>query len=79
MAKVLTNRLKKLKNKLVNVAQNAFVAGRLILDASLIANEVEDSLKKKGKGHPLQTRYRKGVYTVNWNFLLMVLQNMGFG
>ena len=47
MAKVLTNRLKKLMNKLVNVAQNAFVVGRLISDVSLIANDVEDSLKKK--------------------------------
>ena len=50
IAKVLANKLKKVMNGLVNTAQNAFVEGRQILDASLIANEVIDSILKKERG-----------------------------
>ena len=47
LAKVLANRLKQVMGSLVNKAQNAFVGGRQILDASLIANEVVGSMVKK--------------------------------
>ena len=42
LSKVLENRLKEVLDKLMNKAQNAFVGGVHILDASLIANEVID-------------------------------------
>ncbi|KAL6318412.1 hypothetical protein AAG906_041175 [Vitis piasezkii] len=67
---VLTNRIKKVIGKVVSPDQNAFVMGRLILDASLIANE---------KGLICKLDIEKAYDNVNWHFLMRVLQKMGFG
>ncbi|RVW96427.1 hypothetical protein CK203_029768 [Vitis vinifera] len=64
----------------VSIAQNAFVMGRQILDASLIANEVIDSWqKRKEKGLICKLDIEKAYDCIKWNFLMKVLQKMGFG
>ncbi|RVX18307.1 LINE-1 reverse transcriptase-like [Vitis vinifera] len=79
LAKVLANRLKKVIGKVVSIAQNAFVMGRQILDASLIANEVIDSWqKRKEKGLICKLDIEKAYDSIKWNFLMKVLQKMGF-
>ncbi|RVW49313.1 Peptidyl-prolyl cis-trans isomerase FKBP20-1 [Vitis vinifera] len=80
LAKVLANRLKKVLDKVVSTNQNAFVKGRQILDASLIANEVIDFwYKRKEKGLICKLDIGKANDSINWKFLMKVLHKMGFG
>ncbi|RVW33526.1 Vesicle-associated membrane protein 727 [Vitis vinifera] len=51
-----------------------------ILDAALVANEVIDSvLKRKESGVLCKLDLKKAYDWINWDFLLSVMQRMGFG
>ena len=80
LAKVLANRLKRVVGKVVFKAQRAFVEGRQILDAVLIANEAIDSvLKNNENGILCKLDIEKSYDNVDWYFLLAVMHKMGFG
>ena len=54
--------------------------GRQILDASLIANEVIDSMVNgKERGILCKLGIEKAYYQINWKFLILVLKEMRFG
>ena len=60
-------------------SQNAFVEGRQILNAVLIANEAIDSMLKRNESEVLcKLDMEKAYDHINWNFLLLVMQQVGF-
>ncbi|RVX21198.1 LINE-1 reverse transcriptase-like [Vitis vinifera] len=61
-------------------SQLVCLGGRQILDASLIANEVIDYwVKRKEKGLICKLDIEKAYDSINWNFLMKVMDKMGFG
>ncbi|XP_071719503.1 uncharacterized protein [Rutidosis leptorrhynchoides] len=66
VAKILSNRLRKVIPSLVGVEQSAFIKGRFILDGALIANETVDFVKAKHKkASGLKVNYHKSyVYGI---------------
>lgn len=74
IAKVLTERMKLVINKLVSENQNAFLKGRQIADASLLANECIDYYwKRKLPGVVFKLDLEKAYDHVNWPCLLKLL------
>ena len=79
LAKVLANKLKKVEGKVVTKAQGAFVEGRQILDAVLIANEAIDLILENNEYDILCTLDVEKAYgRMDWS-ILVIMQKMGFG
>lgn len=80
IAKILANRIKKVIDKVIGEAQNAFLSGRYILDGVLITNEAIEFIDKKNrKCMVFKVDFEKAYDCVNWEFLITTMQQMGFG
>ncbi|GFY81333.1 hypothetical protein Acr_01g0011420 [Actinidia rufa] len=80
LAKVLTRRMAKVMDKLISENQNAFVGGRQILNASLVAKEcVDGCLRSNEPGVLCKLDIKKAFDHVSWDFLLYLLERLGFG
>ncbi|RVW15726.1 putative ribonuclease H protein [Vitis vinifera] len=79
IAKVLSGRLRGVLQETIHSTQGAFVQGRQILDAVLIANEIVDEKKRSGEeGVVFKIDFEKAYDHVNWDFLDHVLEMKGF-
>ena len=79
IAKVLSERLRKVLHETISGSQGAFVEGRQILDVVLIANEVVDEKRRSGgEGVVFKIDFEKAYDHVEWGFLDHVLQRKRF-
>uniref|UniRef100_A0A0V0IVQ8 Putative ovule protein n=1 Tax=Solanum chacoense TaxID=4108 RepID=A0A0V0IVQ8_SOLCH len=80
ISKILTERLKRVMPKLVYKQQMAFIKGRQIMDAILVANECVDVRTiSKVPGILCKLDIEKAYDHLNWEFLWSTLRRMGFG
>ncbi|RVW33074.1 putative ribonuclease H protein [Vitis vinifera] len=79
--KIVGNRAyKRVLHETIHSTQGAFVQGRQILDAVLIANEIVDEKRRSGEeGVVFKIDFEKAYDHVSWDFLDHVLEMKGFG
>ncbi|XP_071687671.1 uncharacterized protein [Rutidosis leptorrhynchoides] len=78
IAKILSNRLRKVIPKLIGSEQSLFLKERYIFDGILIANESIEFLKNHKKQSLIfKVDFEKAFDSLNWHFLLEVMSCMG--
>ncbi|GJS23993.1 cysteine-rich receptor-like protein kinase [Tanacetum coccineum] len=78
--KILAERVKRVIGNIIGEVQNAFIEGRYILDGVLIANETMEFLKqKKMKGIIFKVDFEKAYDSINWSYLMEIIEWMRFG
>ena len=79
IVKVLSGRLRGVLHETIHSTQGAFVQGRQILNAVLIANEIVDEKRRSGgEGVVFKIDFEKAYNHVSWDFLDHVLEKKGF-
>ncbi|GKV11739.1 hypothetical protein SLEP1_g22962 [Rubroshorea leprosula] len=79
ISKLLANRLSKVIEGLIGENQSAFIAGRLLVDSVIVANETIDEIKQKKKRcFIFKADFEKAFDKVSWDFLDYMMSHMGF-
>jgi hypothetical protein len=80
ISKVIANRIKPILSRNLSAEQFGFLEGRLIHDAIGTAHECIHSIKQKHlKALILKLDLQKAYDCVNWDFLRLILIQVGFG
>lgn len=80
ISKVLAKRMSKVLSEVTGENQNAFTAGRQILDAVMVTNETADDIVgQKKKDIICKIDMEKACDHVCWNFVMYMLERLGFG
>ncbi|RVX10323.1 putative ribonuclease H protein [Vitis vinifera] len=79
IAKVLSGHLRGVLHETIHSTQGAFVQGRQILDAVLMANEIVDEKRRsREEGVVFKIDFEKAYDHVKWDFLDHMLEKKGF-
>lgn len=80
ISKLLADRLKLILPSVISNAQSAFIPGRLLLENVLMATELVQGYNWKSisKRSMLKVDLKKAFDSVNWDFLVLILQTLGF-
>ena len=79
ITKVLSRRLRGVLYEIIHTTQGAFVQGRQIFDAVLIANETVDEKKHLGEeGVVFKIDFKQAYDYADWDFLNHVFEKKGF-
>ena len=79
IAKVLAGRLKKALPTIIDESQSAFIKDKGLTDSVLLANEVIEDLRRKGRsGLCLKVDFEKAYDSVRWEYMYGMLDRMDF-
>lgn len=80
ISECLANRSKKVIEKIISPPQSAFIGDRNIFESILTCNEMIHSMKKIRAGSFIfKVDFEKAFDCVRWDFLLDMMDKMGFG
>lgn len=80
LSKLLTFRMEPILQRLIDYHQSAFLKNRYILDNVVLCHEVIHHCKHTNqKGVVIKIDFEKAYDKINWNYLLRIMNDRGFG